>query len=411
MTNHYIRQGATGSNTGTDWTNAWTALPAALFRGDTYYIATGSYGSYTFDDPVSGTQYITIKKAISSDHGTDAGWQSSYGDGQTIFSGWTFNTNYLTIDGQVGGGPNSWNMGHGIAVRNLAAHLIYGNTILVSNITLLHIEIDGTSNEPADRDAVYLISGAKDLTMRYMYIHDIGCDIFQLRGNFTNFTLEYSKLSRNNSSASCHGDVFEYDNGTALNWIHRYNLFEDVEGTYLWGTHESGTFDGAQIYGNVIYRKSAGQFSNGMVSALSGGGTIQNIRFYNNTIYGLDINVAGFGYIRGSNNLVYNNIWYLNGASLNLDGVTHDYNWFYNAGNQNETHIQTGSSNPFINSINGDFHLLTPTNAGLTLPIPYNIDPDGNIRGADGIWDRGAFEYSENVTCPTPIVSFTMSLI
>jgi len=45
--NHYIRDGAGGSNDGTNWTHAWTTLPSPLTRGDTYYIADGNYANYT----------------------------------------------------------------------------------------------------------------------------------------------------------------------------------------------------------------------------------------------------------------------------------------------------------------------------------------------------------------------------
>src|SRR3989339_75388 len=106
---HYIRQGATGSNNGSDWTNAWIALPATLQRGHTYYIADGTYGSYTFDDAVSGTLYITVKKAVAGDHGTNTGWQTGHGDGQAEFSGFSFSSGYYVIDGQSGGGPGNWN--------------------------------------------------------------------------------------------------------------------------------------------------------------------------------------------------------------------------------------------------------------------------------------------------------------
>ena len=67
-------------------TGAYKALPATLVRGDTYYIADGSYPSYTVDDAVSGTIVITIKKATTSAHGTENGWDSSYGDGQAVFT-------------------------------------------------------------------------------------------------------------------------------------------------------------------------------------------------------------------------------------------------------------------------------------------------------------------------------------
>ena len=43
--NHYVRAGATGSADGTDWTNAFTDLPATLTRGDTYFVADGTYGN------------------------------------------------------------------------------------------------------------------------------------------------------------------------------------------------------------------------------------------------------------------------------------------------------------------------------------------------------------------------------
>ena len=33
--NHYIRAGATGANNGSDWTHAFTTIPATLVRGDT----------------------------------------------------------------------------------------------------------------------------------------------------------------------------------------------------------------------------------------------------------------------------------------------------------------------------------------------------------------------------------------
>src|SRR3989344_1283684 len=82
---HYVRTGAIGANNGSDWANAWTTLPATLQRGHTYYIADGVYGGYTFDDALSGNLYIIVKKAIASDHGTETGWQSTYGDEQAIW--------------------------------------------------------------------------------------------------------------------------------------------------------------------------------------------------------------------------------------------------------------------------------------------------------------------------------------
>ena len=66
--NQYVRAGAAGMNNGTDWTNAYTSLPSTLVRGDTYYIADGTYGSRTLSTPASAALLITIKKATSTDH-------------------------------------------------------------------------------------------------------------------------------------------------------------------------------------------------------------------------------------------------------------------------------------------------------------------------------------------------------
>lgn len=386
--NHYVIQSDTGSKNGSDWNNAYASLPATLARGDTYYVAGGSYGSYVFANN-SGTSVITVKKATAADHGTATGWNDNYASGQAVWTGWDFRMSNLVIDGQTGGGPGSWDTGHGIAVRALADHLIYQgfSDPSISNVVLRHVELDGTSTTPADRDIVYLVSGATDLTMQYMYIHDVGSDTMQLRNNITRFTLEFSKIARNNQNDSFHGDVFEYDGGTASGWIHRYNWFDDCQGTYLWGTHETGTFANAEIYGNII---SGGQMDNGMIAGLSGGGTITGLKFYNNTISQVSMS-AGFLYLeRGSNNLVYNNLWY--NSPANLQG-THDYNWFRGSGAQSEAHIQNGSGDPFVNIAADNYNLAAATSAGTTLNAPYNADMTGKVRGADGVWDRGALEY------------------
>ena len=97
-----VRAGATGSGNGSDWNNAYPSLPGNLQRGATYYIADGSYGTYTFNDPTSGSTPITIKKATLSDHGPAAGWQSGFGDGQAVFnSTLNFTTRYWVFDGSV----------------------------------------------------------------------------------------------------------------------------------------------------------------------------------------------------------------------------------------------------------------------------------------------------------------------
>lgn len=87
-------------------------------------------------------------------------------------------------------------------------------------------------------------------------------------------------------------------------------------------------------------------------------------------------------------------------ASVGIDG-THDYNSFSGSSNEGEPNGQANvSTSIFTNYAGGDFTLSTATASGLTLSSPYNLDPLGNIRGADGVFDRGAFEFVSGG--PTP---------
>jgi hypothetical protein len=127
--NHFIREGAAGTGDGSDWTNATVSWPATFVRGDTYYVADGSYATATrttFATVESGASYITIKKAITADHGTETGWAAGYGDGVANLGPLAFSTGYWIFDGQVGGGPNasdptSWKTGHGFKLTGIAA--------------------------------------------------------------------------------------------------------------------------------------------------------------------------------------------------------------------------------------------------------------------------------------------------
>jgi hypothetical protein len=85
---HYVRAGATGTATGADWTNAYPKLPATLVRGDTYYLAGGSYGSHVFQDAPSGTATITLVRATNVSHGTPTGWSTTYATGPASFTNW-----------------------------------------------------------------------------------------------------------------------------------------------------------------------------------------------------------------------------------------------------------------------------------------------------------------------------------
>jgi hypothetical protein len=167
-----------------------------------------------------------------------------------------------------------------------------------------------------------------------------------------------------------------------------------------------------------------------------GGGGLTNSIFYGNTFSGIHIkpgqpggSSAGiiFGIAAsGGGNIAQNNLWWnCTQGDIFFDGsaghpvlITHDYNAWINTGVTTTTtpaahDFQIGTApggvgvNPFVNSTNGNFALSSETvdahlNDGNTLSAPYNLDMLGVTRGADGTWERGAFEFVSNVIALAP---------
>jgi hypothetical protein len=101
---HYVLAGASGKADGSDWTNAWTALPDTLERGHTYLVGDGEYAGYQFDDPGDGEKPIAVVRATAATHGTDAGWQPAHADGIAQFGPIEIMSPYVVFFGQVARG-------------------------------------------------------------------------------------------------------------------------------------------------------------------------------------------------------------------------------------------------------------------------------------------------------------------
>jgi len=426
---HYIRDGANGD--GTDWNNALDNLPEALERGHTYYIADGNYGSHTFDDPVSGTQKIILKKATNSDHGTDIGWQDSYGDGQARFGEIDILTSYITLDGQIGGGPNSWTENHGFYLYSDGKGIDsrYSNVPSgfgdVDHIEILHTEIEGHGPDGAgNNDLIYMLGPVHNWHISHSYLHDSG-RVHILANNVYNSVIEYSYFARLESVPEEHAESIAWQKGD--NNVIRYNYFVDGAGTgaiVLKKNQDSWTNDNFEIYGNVFYNTpgySKG-FGNGVICDTSGGvAASTNMKVYNNVFVNLYGN-SGINWVMGSSNQAYNNIWYHNHYVVSFKNTGHDYNWFYDNWREDRTppiyldddlvdsepNAQFGTGDPFVDWQNENFQLAMATEPGIELQYPYNSDYLGEIRGQDGVWDRGAYEFTG--TC-TPMTITELSLV
>jgi len=441
--NHYIRDGASGD--GSDWTNAWDDLPSTLVRGDTYYIADGNYGGYTFDDADSGATYIYIKKATASAHGTDTGWSSAYGDGQAVFTGqWLIRTNYLDIDGVTGGGPTNWEGPHGIKKlvspysTKPANRGVYFDTGGKGNyVNFKHIEMAFTEIPPDtypsgecsgenncnNWEGALVVSwyGSNPVNISYSWLHlSTGAGQISLVPSGSGWTVEYSKLGDNYGNSAQHGEIIGLGAGSGSGLILRYNYF------YKWRSSggvtclgDGNTMQNVSIYGNIFDHTET--TTEAWYTIACGWGDSyglipSNWKIYNNTF----INYRHGTYLAafrpgGSGNEMENNIfWYSSGTGprqvdMIFDGstkqVTNDYNWYtgdtYYSSYGEANGINGGSVNPFVNTSTQDFRLIYGI-AGLSLSSPYNYDMLGILRNGDTIFDRGAFEYESQEDVEPP---------
>ena len=148
MSNWYVKFGASGTGTGTSWTNAWATSTAIVWgsvaAGDTIWYA-GSASIYaTLTIGASGTSgnVIAIKRVRSTDAVpvAAAGWNSSFDSTVTINRVDWFGYSFVTLDGQI---PN---VGLVIANDNEAAkHGIDFSNQSSSDNTIVNLAIIGVA--------------------------------------------------------------------------------------------------------------------------------------------------------------------------------------------------------------------------------------------------------------------------
>lgn len=407
--NHYVRAGATGANNGADWNNAFTNVPTTLVRGDTYYVADGAYDTeLDLDDAASGNLVITIKKATIADHGTETGWLDSYGDGQAVWQGdpgWAIRTDDWVIDGAK---RDSLTSGYGFKIDSAGSsqNLILNFTTAVDNVTVKYLEIEGTGRHTAVVDeGFHLTNGGTNITLSYVHVFNawVPIKITDVDG----LVLEYSMIRANSSEARAHSEAMSVANTDNLTV--RYNHFRNIEGTgFIVALGQPATFSNWDIHGNVFYwqvgNPLGNSIGNGVIATLSGL-TASNWKFHNNAIINISSSSARLHFTETPNNVkAYNNYWYkCAGLDHDLTGTNeNDYNIYVASigGAPTETNgvIEPADTDRFVDWVNGDFHLTEATPPGRSdLGAPFNVDPDGETRGADGTWDRGAFEFTGQV--------------
>ena len=439
--NHHVRSDCAYNGNGTTWacatvsggTGAYKVLPATLVRGATYYIADGSYPSYTVDDAVSGTSVITIKKATTSAHGTENGWDSSYGNGQAVFTssggmGGIFNiiTSYVVFDGVVGSGSNPDSYGFKIATptncnqdnRMLGIPPVGYSTLNVSNITVSHVAMTncGSSYNYGQVGIYSNPATSSNITVSNSYLAGNTTNILFV--HWTNSEISGNYFAGNWSNALYHGAQIS-PSGTASipcassDITVKNNIFLNSTGTAVMSVHRKDNYR-FKIFNNIII---GGNPSRGFGSGDSAvADVVRQFEVHHNTFINVNfpfslgaLFVGNLSDVNTDKSYAYNNLFY-NTINPRLDNygytngaIVHTYNAHYNStgvydSSEGGMAVNT-TGDPFVNSAEGNYHLKIRTKTGKVLLAPYNIDKDGNTRGASvpGIWDirdRGVYRYS-----------------
>ncbi len=360
--NCYVRAGALGAANGTDWTNAYTALPSSLTRGVTYYVAAGSYPNHVFQDADSGSTLITIQAPTSAVHGTNTGWSSAY-QGQAVFSCTSgcgsvlqFATDYYVFSGSYCTpltGASVCTSGYGFKVNNSNAYagadiqggLGYnGPPDYDHDITVQYVEVNGahpTSDSSTLDTQLDFEGGSYNLLFDHLYVHD-GWVPFFLKGSHANqngggyvfgsgnnITIQYSYVAHNYSSSAYHSEGCSCSEGLT-DFTIRYNYWVDMIGTAYLATPSGADYNNGNgpngpwyIYGNVFMATAAGISSlhcgtgDGMLTIFDANFT-GDVYFVNNTIanmYGCQADnngiSVGLGFTTPMKNLIVeNNLWW-----------------------------------------------------------------------------------------------------
>jgi len=253
------------------------------------------------------------------------------------------------------------------------------------------------------------VDPVNNLTLSYNYCHEAPVPIFTRGGN--GITVEHSMFANNGTgSTSVHREFWSCsaeDNVTV-----RHNYITKIRSTGFIGMmNGGGAANNWSIYGNIFYNpNTVGSYpwdtGDGPIGIKTPDMYPVNWKIYNNTVVGIYGWFANWGLAPGgSGNVSQNNIWFNNFAQYIGSGsyAAGSSNWAY--GNRNymngggastDSQISKegviGTSDPFVNSANGDFRLKYAI-PGKPLDASFNQDMYGNLRGADGVWDIGAVEF------------------
>ncbi len=423
---HYIRSGASGSNSGASWSDAWPSFASTVWtRGDTYYLAGGTYSeSPVITKAQSGTTWIYIRKANATENSGNAGWSSSYASSQAIINGQVaILDGYFSIDGVTGSGTN----GHGIRVYNGAGSHVLDTEGSVGPYKLAHIDFEGLGFGSSSNafDGVYLLNGAgsmKGTSVTNCWIHGVTRNGVTIGGNVGTSFSDYGFLFENNVVSEIGGCLNPDAHGQGMQisfslpdqfLIIRGNTYRNIEGTamiaYLGGAGASHR--DSLIYNNLFLRTDTNYniMSPGIIYSHDTASACSNIVVANNTVWGIgSTNAADYETLAqfaldtpsATNNILINNVWEFSRFSTTNRGfnVISNNAYFASGVVPSGTPGQvTGTTTTFNSAATGDFSLVAggyAVGAGADMSGAFTTDILGNTRTVP--WDIGAYKYTRS---------------
>lgn len=451
--NCYVRQGATGNGTGSDWTNAYKGFgtgtgqvnPSSMMRGVTYWVAGGNYNigsTITFNTPISGSALITIKAPTAATHGTATGWSNSF-QSQAVFSAIVLNTGHWVIDGSYRGSgtgkpATDWRTGYGFKVNNNnGSNAPINSTAAIDatdstngDYTIKYVEVNGSHDQTgtyADRGMNFPVPNQQVGTtanVLYNYIHDLGeCPL--VFDTYETATIEYNWLMNNQSTGAHHAE------GSALrgtvNVIYGFNYLENMYGTGVLGTPYAGT--GVPVDNNWYFFSNVELWNPSEEGAVHGnsyaiiqfwGQTWNTLAFYNNTIYQIGSSSQECSLLNGGNagtlvqNLIFENNLLVNcngshypgGVGSQIVTLTYEHNSYFSVTgtiDDTGTGLQKVSGViPFNNASSNDFALTQDTTARMPINDPNGLGFNTDLMGNPLSSSRGAFQFNSGTVVNPP---------
>lgn len=383
------------------------------------------------------------------------GWTAGMDSGPATFnvgfgsSGIWIESNYVTFDGARRNAD--WISGYGIVVNMAATNTNcpgFGadKAISVTNfsgssidhVTIQNVEISGPgyalNPDLCAVDGIYGFNGPPtNLTIQNNYIHDVTGQM-TIQASGTGLTGGYGMIVKNNVIARDYGHAGGTQHTEAIsipigtNWLIQGNKFIDIVSTGVIVTTNNAvccTADNFKILDNTFWWTpgNPNAVDSGVDNAIVSCGALKvctNWVFSNNTIAGCNwsgstwtSHCAGLELqTAGSTATMQNNLWY-DSINPNLPGsgtFTHDHNTCVSGATANctgfvsESTSGSGSINPFNGYSTGDLTLIQDMGSaagsgsqwsqGVSLSSLLTTDLVGTTFGADGTWERGAYEFA-----------------